>query len=168
MFRQRLFHGIVILIVAFSVVAGSFVARVAVQQAVAQSEESNASVLIAQSPLQELQQAGRGYTGGSTKPPRDLRLVVAGFIRMGLGLVGITMICLMLYAGFMWFSARGNDEQVQKAKDTIRNAVIGMVLVAMTYSLVTFIFRSVFVSAGSTAPQCQGFLENVNPFAGCQ
>lgn len=164
MLRKRLFHGLFIIICAFSVVAGSFVARVAVKQAVAQSEPY--VVQLAQgNPLTELQQAGTPGYGRAT--PRDFRLVVAGFIRMALGLVGIVMICLMLYAGFLWFSARGNDDQVATAKATIRNAVIGMVLVAMTYSLVTFVFRSLFVP-NVAVDKCEGLLESMNPFDGCK
>ena len=47
-----------------------------------------------------------------------------------------------MYAGYLWWSAQGNEENVKKAKSTMRNAVIGMIIVSMSYAIVTFLFES--------------------------
>lgn len=140
MLRRSLFHIFFLACIGLSVFTGSFVARIVVHQAAAAQ-----TLPSTRNPFPELQQAGSGYTGGRNTAPRDLRLVVADFIRLALGLIGTILLLIMLYAGYLWFSARGNDEQVETAKKTIRNAVIGLFLIMMTYSMVTFIFRSVFV-----------------------
>ncbi len=153
MFKRRLLHIAFVLLVAFSVFGGSFVGHIAVETAVAETKVPQNTP---GNPLGELKQSGTAYTGNANRAPRDLRYTVANLIKRGLQLVGLVMICLMLYSGFLWFSARGNDDQVQQAKDVIRNAVIGMILVAMSYTLVSFVFRSVFVSQDPTLRECLG------------
>lgn len=166
MFKRRLFHIAFVLLVAFSVFGGSFVGHMAVETAVAKSDIPQNTP---GNPLSELKQSGTAYTGSANRAPRDLRYTVANLIKRGLQLVGLVMICLMLYSGFLWFSARGNDDQVQQAKDVIRNAVIGMILVAMSYTLVSFVFRSSYVVQDDpTSRECSGVVDAINPFSSCE
>ena len=34
----------------------------------------------------------------------------------------------MLYAGYHWMTARGEEEKVEKAKDTIQRAIVGIII----------------------------------------
>ena len=49
----------------------------------------------------------------------------------------------MIYGGFMWMQARGNEEYVRKAKEIIWSAVIGLVIIGAAYALTTFIVGAV-------------------------
>lgn len=169
MLRRRLFHILFTVFVGLSVFSGSFVARVAVEQAVAQTT-TKSGVGVGNNPLKELQSAGgKAYTGGKQTTPKDLRYVVANVVKMALQLVGLVMLCLMLYAGYLWMSARGDEGKVDEAKTVIRNAVIGMVIVAMAYTLVSFVFRSVYVvQENPEVRSCEGFIDAVNPFGSCK
>lgn len=166
MLKRRFFHIAFVILVACSVFGGSFVGHIAVETAVAETKiPQNAPG----NPLGELKQSGTAYTGNANRAPRDLRYTVANLIKRGLQLVGLVMICLMMYSGYLWFSARGNDDQVQQAKDVIRNAVIGMILVAMSYTLVSFVFRSAYVAQENPdARECSGIVDAINPFSSCQ
>lgn len=66
--------------------------------------------------------------------------------------MGIIFFCLVLYGGFEWMQAMGNDEKVKKAQDILRNAVIGLVIVVAAYALSNFAMTalSFFVKSGST------------------
>jgi hypothetical protein len=66
-----------------------------------------------------------------------------------LSFMGIGTIALMLYAGFRWMTAGGNDDAVTQAKKTLRNAVIGLVLIMTAYSLTIFVARTVQRETGS-------------------
>ena len=46
---------------------------------------------------------------------------------------------LLFYAGAMWMTAAGSEERVGKAKKIIKMAVIGLVIVAFAYFVVSFI-----------------------------
>ena len=60
-------------------------------------------------------------------------------INTALGLTGIILLVIIIYAGFLWMTAQGNEEQVTKAKNILKNAVIGMVLVFASYAIAWFV-----------------------------
>ncbi|MFA6486093.1 MAG: hypothetical protein WCT40_01855 [Candidatus Magasanikbacteria bacterium] len=64
-------------------------------------------------------------------------------IGIGLSLVGMLFFLLMLYGGLYWMIARGDSSKVDKAKDTIEAAVIGLVIVSGAYAIANFIFSSI-------------------------
>lgn len=67
-------------------------------------------------------------TGDTTGSPVVALLALA--IQILTGLVGITAIGALIYAGVLYSSASGNASQVAKAKELIANTVIGLVLFA--------------------------------------
>jgi len=46
---------------------------------------------------------------------------------------------LVIYGGFLWMTARGNEQQVTKAKDLIISAVIGLVIVLAAYAITAYV-----------------------------
>ncbi len=52
-----------------------------------------------------------------------------------LSFLGVIFLILMIYGGYLWMAARGNDEQVAKAKKLITAAVIGLVIVISAYAI---------------------------------
>ena len=70
-------------------------------------------------------------------------------VRVLLSFLGIGTVVLMLYAGYRWMTAGGNSEQVEHAKKTLRNAVIGLILITMAYSLTIWVARRLQRVSGS-------------------
>ncbi|MBU0625045.1 pilin [Patescibacteria group bacterium] len=68
----------------------------------------------------------------------DIATIAGGIVRSLLGLVGVIFLLLVVYAGFLWTTAGGNQEQVGKAKKIIVAAVIGAVLVFGAYTIADF------------------------------
>ena len=66
--------------------------------------------------------------------------VIASAIRTFLTLLGIIFLILMLYGGFLWMTAGGEEEQVKKALSIIRNAIIGLVIIVAAYAITEFVF----------------------------
>lgn len=56
-----------------------------------------------------------------------------------LAFVGVLFFALMIYGGILWMTAQGNEQQVGKAKELIRAAVIGIIIVFSAYVLTAFI-----------------------------
>ncbi|MFA5937371.1 MAG: hypothetical protein WC822_05875 [Candidatus Paceibacterota bacterium] len=75
-------------------------------------------------------------------PSGDVRFVAGSVISIILGTVGTIFFILMVYAGYLWMTARGNDEQVGKAKKIITAAMIGIVVVVGAYAITNFITTS--------------------------
>lgn len=100
--------------------------------------------------------AGLGSAGGVFKQigsqagadtyqtPQDL---IGVGINAALTLVGLFFLVLMIYAGYLWLTARGEEEPINKAKKIITSTIIGFVLVASAYSITVFVGKR-FEEAG--------------------
>ena len=64
---------------------------------------------------------------------------VGGIVGLILSFVGVIFLILTIYAGIMWMTAQGNSAQVEKAKDLLINALIGLVIITAAYSITTFV-----------------------------
>ena len=65
-------------------------------------------------------------------------------IKISLGLLGVVFLLLIIYGGYKWMLAKGNQQEVDEALKVIQNAVIGLIIVVAAYTLVDFIFGSLF------------------------
>lgn len=94
--------------------------------------------------------------GASTN---SLPIIIAKVIRVFLGTLGIIFTCVVLYAGWIYMTAQGDDTKIKKAKDMIRNGVIGMVICVSAFTITTYILNSLLDnwapggSSGSVADQ---------------
>ncbi len=84
---------------------------------------------------------GAGYKTGTVKEGNVADLV-GGIINTVLSLLGVIFLVLIVYAGYLWLTASGNDEQVAKAKKLIRNSVIGIAIVLSSYIISYFVVKS--------------------------
>lgn len=69
----------------------------------------------------------------------DIRIIIARIIRVALGLMGIVLVCVILYGGIIWMTAGGNEEKIASAKKIIFNGVIGLLIVLSSFSIASFI-----------------------------
>ena len=79
--------------------------------------------------------------GGGTS--NSLPKVIGGIIRILLGFLGVLFIILIIWAGFQWMTAGGDDGKVKKAKQLIINATIGILIILASYGITNFIIGSV-------------------------
>lgn len=84
--------------------------------------------------LQTAAEQGAGYA-----KPQDPRTSASLIIRSLLGLIGTVMLVLIIYAGFLYMTAAGNEDRIDKAKKIITSAVIGLVIVLLAYSITYFL-----------------------------
>lgn len=68
--------------------------------------------------------------------------IIATIIKLVLSLLGIIFVVLMIFSGYQWMTAGGNEEVVKKAKSRITSAVIGLVIVLFAYGITAFIFNN--------------------------
>lgn len=77
-------------------------------------------------------------TGANNSLAGIIQTVISAF----LGLLGIIFIVLIIYAGFNWMTARGDEEKVTLAKETLTRAVIGLIIIVAAYSITYFVFTN--------------------------
>lgn len=79
--------------------------------------------------------AAAGAGGAGYGPPQDPRFIIGYVIRAALSLIGTVLVVLLVYAGFLWMTAGGNSEQIDRAKGLIKNSVIGLLIIFAAYSI---------------------------------
>ncbi len=78
---------------------------------------------------------GFGETGGSSQ----LTYRIGTWIQIVLGTLGIIVVVIILYAGFLWMTAGGNTDQVGKAKSLLINGAIGLLIAISAYAITDFV-----------------------------
>lgn len=89
--------------------------------------------------------------GFNANDSRQVEDIVGTVIYSVLTLLGVIFIVLIIYGGFLWMTAGGNDQEVTKAKKIIKNAAIGLVVIVLSYSL-SWLILNVFVKTEATIP----------------
>ncbi|MFH0838013.1 MAG: pilin [Patescibacteria group bacterium] len=56
-----------------------------------------------------------------------------------LGILGLIAVAFLIYAGILMVTAGGNDEQIGKARKIITYAVVGIVIILLSWTIVTFV-----------------------------
>lgn len=80
-----------------------------------------------------------------------LEKTISTVINVVLSLVGVLFMILMIYGGLMWMTAGGDDKKVEKAQDTIRAGIIGLVIVIAAYAISIFVISKLWgTTAGPT------------------
>ncbi len=56
-----------------------------------------------------------------------------------LSFIAVVFMILVIYAGILWMTARGNEQQVERAKTLLVQSIIGLVIVFSAYAITRFI-----------------------------
>ncbi len=77
-----------------------------------------------------------------------LESIVGNIIKTFVSILGILFLILIVYAGYLWMNARGNETQVNKAKDILTQAVIGLIVVMAAYLITDFVVGGIITATG--------------------
>ena len=69
--------------------------------------------------------------------------IAGAIITSALSLMGVLFLIVAIYGGYTWMTARGDEEKVTKAKDTLTNAIIGIVVVLASYAISYFVLSQI-------------------------
>lgn len=64
---------------------------------------------------------------------------VVNVINWSLGIIGLISVAFIIYAGFAWMTAGGNEKQVETAKGILKAAIIGLIIVMVAYSVSLYV-----------------------------
>ncbi|PKM87118.1 hypothetical protein CVU83_03380, partial [Candidatus Falkowbacteria bacterium HGW-Falkowbacteria-2] len=80
----------------------------------------------------------------------DPRTIVARVINIAMSVLGIIAVGLILWGGFVWMTAGGQEEKIDQAKKILRNGVIGLLIILSAWGIVTFILSSLLGATNSS------------------
>lgn len=89
-------------------------------------------------PLNAVAEQGAGF-----KTDVEFNDIVSTVITTVLSFMGMIFLILAIYAGYSWMMARGNEEMVERAKSTLTNALIGLVIVLAAYAISYFVLSQI-------------------------
>lgn len=87
---------------------------------------------------------GVGYAeniGLASAGDEDIRDTAVGIIKYLLTFLGIIAVVMILYGGFIWMTAGGNEDRVAKAKKIILSGAIGLIIVIGAFAITTFVIQ---------------------------
>jgi hypothetical protein len=79
---------------------------------------------------------------------QDIRVTIARIIRIALGLLGVVAVGITIYGGFLYMTASGVAEKVEKAKKLLIAAIIGLVIIISAFAITQFILNSLIAASG--------------------
>ncbi len=85
----------------------------------------------------------QSYTQLGDADPISIVLVI---VNTALIFLGTVTLVLFIIAGFMWLTAAGVEEKITKAKDIMKGAVIGLVIVFGSYGIAQYVFTAIRVA----------------------
>ena len=68
-------------------------------------------------------------------------VLIGRIVKWILSFMGLFLAGMIIYGGVLWMTAGGNSEQISKARKTIINGIIGLVIVVLAYSIAFFVVR---------------------------
>jgi hypothetical protein len=73
---------------------------------------------------------------------------IVNIINIVLGFLGLIAVIIIIYAGFIWMMSGGEAEKIDKAKKMLKNGLIGLVIILLSWGIVTYIFSQIIGIGG--------------------
>lgn len=86
---------------------------------------------------------GENIQKATNLPKGNLKDTTVRIVQWALGFLGLIAAIFMIYGGIMWMTSAGNEERVKKAKSLLTSAVIGLIIILLSWAIVTFVVRTV-------------------------
>lgn len=75
------------------------------------------------------------YTNIANEDQTAIENIFARVIAIALSLIGMFFFILMLYSGYLWLMSKGDTKDIDKAKENIKHALIGIIVVLGAYAI---------------------------------
>ncbi|MEK7072919.1 MAG: hypothetical protein AAB974_00580 [Patescibacteria group bacterium] len=107
------------------------------------------TIVFAATALERLDNAAnKAFPGQTAQGANALPNVAGTIIQFFIGILGIFFLVLMVYGGYLWMNARGNEQQVEKAKSLITQAVLGLIIMLSAYAITYFVVNNLVNATG--------------------
>lgn len=68
--------------------------------------------------------------------------LVNSIVKAILGMVGALALFMFVYGGMLWMTSLGNSQRIEKGKETLIWATIGLFIIFASYAILSFIFTA--------------------------
>jgi type IV secretion system pilin len=96
----------------------------------------------------ELINPADNLVGPDTAGEGSIRVLIVRMVNYFLGFLGLLAVIMVIYGGVTYVTSAGEDEKIQNAKKIIMYALIGLIII-----LLSFVIVKAIVSAGTGVEQ---------------
>ncbi len=82
----------------------------------------------------------------------DPRVIIGNVIKAVLGIVGSLALGVFIFGGLTWVTSAGSEEKITKGKNMIIWATLGLVVIFMSYAMVTLVIDAVTGGSDTSVP----------------
>lgn len=79
---------------------------------------------------------------GTGEADKDPRVFIGRLIKGILGLSGSVALLMFIYGGLVYLTAQGENERIQRAKNTLIWATMGLAVIFGSYAFLTYLFKA--------------------------
>jgi len=72
----------------------------------------------------------------------DPRAIIGRIINVALGFLGVIAVAIILFGGFKWMTAGGNEEKTSEARKLLAAGVIGLVIILASWAIATYVINA--------------------------
>ena len=69
--------------------------------------------------------------------------MIVRIINIFLGVLGLIAVILLIYAGYLWMTAQGDDQKVERAKKIITGCIAGLIVILLSFIIVRTVINAV-------------------------
>ena len=80
----------------------------------------------------------------------NVRQAIINIVKFLLTFLGLIAVIIILYGGFQWMTAAGNEEKITSAKGTIWASVIGLFIILSAYAISRFVLVRLYEATTNT------------------
>lgn len=91
------------------------------------------------SKLKNIAEIGAGYSRASGDSSVALATLIGSIVRIALVASGFIFFALIAYAGYIWMTAGGDDDDIKKATKIITRAGIGLIITILAGAITQFV-----------------------------
>lgn len=81
-------------------------------------------------------------------PGPSIQVMITRILRTIIGFVGVVVVVMIVYGGFLYMTAGGNTTRIDKAKKILTQSIIGLVIVLSSFAIVQFILSKLVDATG--------------------
>lgn len=91
--------------------------------------------------LQDAFKVAEEAASSTYKTNRTLYPLLGDIVSVILSFLGVIFIAFMVYAGYLWMTASGNEQKADKAIQILKQSIIGLIIVVGAYAISYFVIK---------------------------
>lgn len=86
--------------------------------------------------------------------PKNIKIIAVRVLKTLLTFIGIIMVALIMYTGFQYFTAAGNEAKMSEALGNFKSLIIGLLIILASWGITTYVLKWMLCATSATSGNC--------------